>query len=351
MRIIKRKSEKVLCGAAILTIVSAFSIGDLNGAPILVTANKESDRVITQNSLNLLALLFENRNNQKTLISGAKKIAITALILLSVYVCLRYISRICVFHGSESHVLSKKRLFGSSFIKEEIDIKEKGLKGITAKLYYPKEYSLKGKVVLVFSGNSDSSVRMVDSSLCFNNSDNVIFQLANKGATIVGIDYRGYGNSAPISRFKISEDTVYKDGENMYDHVVNKMGIDPRNVITYSHSMGASVASHVLEYASSKGQTPCGAIFFCGSELNTEKNLSKVKNKKVPIFMCSGDVNDVLSLKSTKLDQKCKEMGFKDVTVNIEKCGHNDVDRMFSSSNGGLSKSFTSFIEKLAEND
>lgn len=289
----------------------------------------------------------------------------------------RYIARRCVFYGGVPPTLTKLHVKGSIFIREDVYIKDTGLSGKSFKICDPNppNDSLKDKVVLVFGPNADSSARIVDSIRICDNED-CFYQLARRGATIIGIDYRGYGNSAPISRFKISENTVYKDAEDMYNYVRTEMKVAPENIITFGYSMGAAAASHVLEYASKKNEKLCGVVlaspinnlssaasaftfsalgkvtsFLCGSKLNTEKNLSNVKDKAVPIFICSGGNNDVLSLKSTRLDQKCKELGFKNITVNIGKdnCEHGNLYGMFDSEKTGSKSSYTDFIENLGK--
>ncbi len=169
----------------------------------------------------------------------------------------------------------------------------------------------------------------------------------------------------------MSEKTVYEDGEKMYRYV--RKFFEPENIILYAHSLGGAVSSHVLAYASSKGEKLGGIIlaspmdnlysaaskFSCRilgaiarlvsmSGLNTEENFRMVSNKRIPIFLCSGDSVDVLSREKTKLHEKLNKIGFKNMTVNIKKnCDHNDLDSMFGYTNNKESSTFLNYVDYI----
>lgn len=290
---------------------------------------------------------FEPKSNIETV----KKAAIAAGTTLLALAGIRYAANSFIFSGS--YLCSGKQdIDGERITSHYINLGD--LSGRELKLKNPQSHDLDGRCVLIFSPNAGCSADMVMDAP-YPVSGYSLFKLLDRGATLVGIDYRGYGGSKQISKLRISERTVYADGEKMYDYVRNTLHYQPKDIILYAHSLGGAVSSHVLSYASRKGEDLCGLIlaspinnlysaasaFTCKplgafarvvsmSELNTEKNLSTVRNKNTPIFLCSGDYADVLSLEKTRLHEKIRNMGFANVTVSIhENCGHCDLDIMF----------------------
>ena len=98
------------------------------------------------------------------------------------------------------------------------------------------------KVVLFFSGSGGPAGQYVGQ---------VIEPYLEKGAKVVTMDYRGYGNSETHnSRGKkvgtpLSEKSLYKDGKAMLDYVIKNLGVKPENIILHGYSMGGAVASKV----------------------------------------------------------------------------------------------------------
>lgn len=240
-------------------------------------------------------------------------------------------------------------------IRKFIEIDD--LKGCSYTFKYPKSNELKNKCVIVFGPNS-TSVQWISTSL-------TMTKLLNKGAAVVAVDYRGYGYSKLESAaLTISQRTLYNDGEKVYNYVFNNLKYDPKNILVFGFSLGGSVASHVASYADERKHTLGGLILASPinslynvssdqtckilamlvraatmSELDTEKNLRIMSNKNLPLFLCSGDDQDFLSLKTTLLDQKVRKYGSKNVQSNIQNmCGHNYLDRMFKG------KSFDTYI-------
>ncbi|MCQ2551794.1 MAG: lysophospholipase [Clostridia bacterium] len=108
--------------------------------------------------------------------------------------------------------------------------------------YTPKGVPSNGKTVLVFTGSTDPGAKQI----------NTIKDayLAN-GYTVYQFDYRGFGKSHQINKngdvvkSKISEQSMYKDGMVMYNHLVKKCNIPPKDIILHGYSLGASIASRV----------------------------------------------------------------------------------------------------------
>lgn len=290
---------------------------------------------------------------KRSSVNKTLKIAGTATAAVAIAaLTMRYAANSFIFWGSKAECGDSKDNDGykSDFIRVGC------LSGRTFELKNPESRELEGKCVLVFSPNAGSAAGMVRDAYFVPECGCALYQLMKRGAKLVGIDYRGYGNSDSISRLRISESTVYADGENMYNYVTKELGYSSENVILFAHSIGGAVASHVAAYASGKGQSLGGIIFASPinnlysaaqaftksrvwaavarvasmSELNTVSNLSKVGNKNTPVFICSGDDQDVLSINKTNLASDIEKIGFNDVTKYVApECNHNDLTRMF----------------------
>ena len=341
----------------------------LGSEAILSYATKgEKSEVKVKNSSTFLSTYFKEKFKNCNITKISRKIFTAICSALAICTGLRYIANSFLFPGSDCSLDADTSLSEEFFISKPIKVGD--LRGRDFKLKNPASKDLRGKCVLLFSPNAASSV---DIALDFKDIPS-LYELLNRGATLIAVDYRGYGNSAPISRLKISEKTVYEDGEKIYDYA--RQYYKSEDIILFAHSMGGAVSSHVLAYASNKGENlrgiilaspinnlysaaqaftckPLGALAWAvsTSELDTEKNLSMVKNKSIPIFLCSGDSEDVLSLERTKLHKKVIDQGFKNVTVNISKnCDHCDLERMFCE-NGNIGyENFDSYINKLGKN-
>ncbi|MGN1041385.1 MAG: serine aminopeptidase domain-containing protein, partial [Acutalibacteraceae bacterium] len=243
-----------------------------------------------------------------------------------------------------------------------------------AEMEKPAKNDLKDKCVLAFSSEQDSAALMIEYVQCLYGHFRYypLRKLLVHGAKLVGIDYRGWGNSKNISKWRISESTVYADGEKMYNYVRNELGFEPKDIILYAHGVGGAVATHVLKYASNKGEKLCGVILaspiknsytvispddFSSNSIysykfksliakaitrevirkatiffNTEENLRKVRDehKNIPIFICSGDGKDSFSLCKTDLYTKMTQMGYTNVTgYMVPDCHHEDIWKMF----------------------
>jgi pimeloyl-ACP methyl ester carboxylesterase len=96
------------------------------------------------------------------------------------------------------------------------------------------------KVVIFFSGSHGSNASMIE---------DVAKAYNHKGAVVLGVDYRGFGES--ISKNKkgqktgtsLIESSIYKDGRDIYNYVIEKLGKSPSDVILHGFSLGGAVAS------------------------------------------------------------------------------------------------------------
>ncbi len=221
------------------------------------------------------------------------------------------------------------------------------LKGCSFKCESPSSNELKNKCIILCGPNGSSAVNLV--------YKNAIKTLLDKGASVVAVDYRGYGHSKlKVPSLRISQNTLYNDGEKIYEYVSNNLGYKSIDIITFGFSLGGSVASHIADYVYSQGQTlggiilasPINNLISAGnnatfsplgwvargvtlSQLDTNYNLRNV-SKNTPIFICSGDNKDWLSFNNTHLNKRIKELGFTNVTEYIAPdCDHNQLNKMF----------------------
>ena len=127
------------------------------------------------------------------------------------------------------------------------------LKGATYKATEPKSDVLKDKCVM-FCGPNSRSVQewMGNIGIC---------KLLDAGATVVAVDYRGYGYSKlKMAHLRISENTIYNDGETIYKYIKNNLHFKPQDIIPFGFSLGGSVASHIVNYAEEQKDNPGGLI-------------------------------------------------------------------------------------------
>lgn len=66
--------------------------------------------------------------------------------------------------------------------------------------------------------------------------------LLNLGYYVLAVDYRGYGDSSPVS---LSEKTVVEDARAALTCIHEKIGFKAK-VIVFGHSLGTSIASHMV---------------------------------------------------------------------------------------------------------
>lgn len=78
-------------------------------------------------------------------------------------------------------------------------------------------------------GNSGSLGSRVD----------IFHYLQRLKVNVFAFDYRGYGRS---SNATLSEKGVYRDARSAYAHMTREIGVDPREVILFGHSLGGAVA-------------------------------------------------------------------------------------------------------------
>ena len=93
--------------------------------------------------------------------------------------------------------------------------------------------------LLFFHGNAGNISHRGDSIAIFN----------RLGLSVMIIDYRGYGHSAG----RPSEAGIYRDALVARDHLVEVRGVDPKRIVIFGRSLGASVAADLASRAPSGG--------------------------------------------------------------------------------------------------
>lgn len=108
--------------------------------------------------------------------------------------------------------------------------------------FKPDNPNPSGKVVLFFSGSGAPAEQF---------SANVVDDYAKEGIPVVTMNYRGFGESKTLDKngnpkgTPLSEKSIYKDGKEMLNYVINVMHVKPENIILHGYSLGGAVASKV----------------------------------------------------------------------------------------------------------
>lgn len=197
-----------------------------------------------------------------------------------------------------------------------------------------------GKYVIFYSGSGSSNTYQVA---------NMIDKYTKEGATIIGVDYEGFGNSGKrVSSGKVREKGIYSNAQTIYDYVHKDLGIKSENIIIHGFSLGGPVAAYVAANVSKKGDKinqlilqssmknttnaaygslskrnkfvqivgSTGAYLFADN-FDCEKDLKRLYKfyPDIHLVICGGNDEDGLNLKRTKLDNFAKKQGFKNLVV------------------------------------
>ncbi len=131
------------------------------------------------------------------------------------------------------------------------------------------------------------------------------------GATVMLIDYRGYGES---SRARPDEKGLYLDAEAAWEWLTGARGIAPRRLVIYGHSLGGGVAAEMAVRHGAAGlvlESTFTSIPAMGRRsypyLPVEMlvasrfdNLAKVKKLSLPLLVIHGDADPKIPLSMGK---------------------------------------------------
>jgi fermentation-respiration switch protein FrsA (DUF1100 family) len=181
--------------------------------------------------------------------------------------------------------------------------------------------------------------------------------LLQAGASVFVYDYRGYGKSTGSPSLK----GLCEDADAAYNYLVEKMEVQPKDIITFGESIGSGAA---CELAANR---PCGAIIlqsaytslptlarekmplvrmypnwlFPGTKLD---NLSILKQPHPPLLLVHGEKDELISIShSEKLYEQA--VGTKYLT-RLPDAGHNDI---YDVNYDQYLQSLTEFIASLKQ--
>src|SRR3990172_9403238 len=77
-----------------------------------------------------------------------------------------------------------------------------------------------------------------------------VFETLGQFVNIVTFDYHGYGKSGGVIA---NEQDFYRSIIAVYDYVVNKLNVDPKNITLYGESLGCSAVSKCAQIVGQKG--------------------------------------------------------------------------------------------------
>lgn len=187
-------------------------------------------------------------------------------------------------------------------------------------LYLPRADS--EKVLIYFHGNAGNIYHRIPG----------LVKLRKAGVSVVGVGYRGYGNSEGTP----SEAGIYQDGDAVYRYVTEELGYPKSNVIILGRSIGASVALNIAQHKEIGGLilvTPLttGKALANASGLgvispmagNAFDNASRIKHVKVPLLVMHGTADRVIPFFMGKELFDSARTGKQ--FIKIEGAGHNDL--------------------------
>jgi len=159
-----------------------------------------------------------------------------------------------------------------------------------------------------------------------------LVQLRKSGVSVVGVSYRGYGNSEGTP----SEAGIYQDGDAVFRYVRDILGYPESNIILFGRSIGASVALDIAQHKAIAGLilvTPLttGKALAVTSGLgaispmagNAFDNVSRIKYVKVPLLVIHGTSDRVIPFSMGK--ELFDSARTRKQLVKIEGAGHNNL--------------------------
>ena len=195
-----------------------------------------------------------------------------------------------------------------------------------------------GKVVLVFTGSISPAASQIG---------NIKDAYLEAGATVISMDYRGFGNSKEYGKDgkevekTPNELTLNEDARVMYDYVLKSIpGIKPSDIILHGYSMGGPVAAKVASDIAAENAKKGAAVkeedrlggltlhspvatsyevsrklgydrlesfknWLFGGGFNTRAYMRKLHSNDpaLPVHYIGGGSKDYLALESTKIHQ------------------------------------------------
>ncbi len=154
--------------------------------------------------------------------------------------------------GCNEVIVNHFAFFPSRFEASDYDLKGTGIEEISFStsdqlrlhgFYIPRPD--KQKLVLFFHGNAGHALHRINDAM----------QLANRGVSVMLIDYRGYGRSEG----EPSEQGIYADAAASLRYATETLGFEPRHIYLLGRSLGSAVAIDLAQ------AQPLGGLILAGS--------------------------------------------------------------------------------------
>jgi alpha-beta hydrolase superfamily lysophospholipase len=258
----------------------------------------------------------------------------------------RLSSQFSICHHFEMSEDTMDTQFGHSVIEDlNIDVGNQLLKGHIYRPAPGEQVLTPPKYVIFYSGTHSSNASQISS---------VAAQYNKMGATVIGVDYRGFGQSMTRGHgTNLSEATVYKDARTIYDHVLSAPTLangNASNIILHGFSLGGAAAARLAADLADEKNVQLGKgekvtendrlgglvlhspidstkkvgnrMLFSGAgsvagfnigAYDTQASLRRLARHDtyIPLHLRGGGEGDQLSLPVTKMDEFIEGLGFK----------------------------------------
>lgn len=161
-----------------------------------------------------------------------------------------------------------------------------------------EKHPLPQRVLLYLHGNGGNIASNLEHAV----------RLRNFGASVLIMDYRGYGRSS--SNGFPSEARVYEDAEAAWQYLVQQKKIDPHEIVIYGHSLGGAIAIELASHHPEAGGLIAESTFTSIEDMSAKEHvysffpihllltqkfasLSKIPGIKIPILFIHGTEDEV----------------------------------------------------------
>ena len=229
-------------------------------------------------------IIPNNINKKNSKLNKIKKYATRLTVgYASSNILVRALTKIAVFPAAFQNIDKNKNFENNNnnnnkILSEEIieNINKKPV--VIGKKYWcnssqdsSQDFNLKNINIIFFNGNGGS---VLNDNMHLGPDGKLIY-LIKQGATVYTIDYTGYGNRKKfLGSFSMSENTIFKDGEDIFNYVLNKTK-NKEKIMLYGYSLGGQAAMHTWNYAQKNNLENKLAGVILHSPLNKFKKVVK----------------------------------------------------------------------------
>jgi fermentation-respiration switch protein FrsA (DUF1100 family) len=169
-------------------------------------------------------------------------------------------------------------------------------------------------------------------------------------------EYSGYGETR--NTFKPTEQSLYKDIEAAYSHLLTKYKIPPNRIILFGRSIGSGPTTYLGSSNRVGGvilQSAFTSILRIAFDLEYSlfcdvfKNIDYIKKIECPVFIIHGKCDELVSFShAVQLYKACK---YKYPPLFVKQGGHNDVEIYAFIKYLKALRQFISHIKKLSKKE